>query len=138
MRRVTITCSACTISAATGIGSLARYGVDAWPPLPVTVISSTSADAISAPPRVQIDARRQVRRDVQRERGVDRRVTVEHALVDHVPRAVEALFAGLEHEANGARQTRRGAHASSRAAPTSIAVCASCPHACMQPSTSLA
>ena len=29
MRRVTITCSACTISAATGIGSFARYGVDA-------------------------------------------------------------------------------------------------------------
>ena len=29
MRRVTITCSACTISAAIGIGSFARYGVDA-------------------------------------------------------------------------------------------------------------
>ena len=38
MRRVASTWSACTISAATGIGSFARYGVDACPPLPVTVI----------------------------------------------------------------------------------------------------
>ena len=54
MRRVAITCNACTISAAIGIGSFARYGVDACPPLPVTLISSTSADAMSGPPRVQI------------------------------------------------------------------------------------
>ena len=35
--RVTIICSAWTISHATGIGSSARCGSLAWPPLPVTV-----------------------------------------------------------------------------------------------------
>ena len=85
-------------------GSFARYGVDAWPPLPVTLISSTSADAIERTAARPDRARRQVRRHVQRERGVDRIVAVEHALVDHVPRAVVPFLAGLEHEAHGARQ----------------------------------
>jgi hypothetical protein len=35
-RRVTIVCSACTISQAIGIGSIARNGSLACPPLPVT------------------------------------------------------------------------------------------------------
>ena len=37
MVRVTIVCSACTISQATGIGSTARCGSLAWPPLPMIV-----------------------------------------------------------------------------------------------------
>ena len=100
-------------------------------------MSITSADAISAPPRVQIDPDGRFGDDVERERGVDVRV-VEQALVDHVARAVEALFAGLEHEADGARAARARRATSRRAAPTSIATCASCPHACIVPSTSLA
>jgi hypothetical protein len=50
--RVTMICSAWTISQATGIGSIVRCGSLAWPPLPVMVISSLSADAISEPRRV--------------------------------------------------------------------------------------
>ena len=37
-RRVTIACSARTISAATAIGSRAVWGADAWPPRPRTVM----------------------------------------------------------------------------------------------------
>ncbi len=47
--RVTMICSAWTISQATGIGSMVRCGSLAWPPLPVTVISSLSADAMIEP-----------------------------------------------------------------------------------------
>ncbi len=36
IERVIINCSACTISHATGIGSIVRCGSLAWPPLPVT------------------------------------------------------------------------------------------------------
>ena len=58
MRRVANTWSAVTISAATGIGSFARYGLDAWPPLPCTVIvqhvgrghDRTAAASRSIPP----------------------------------------------------------------------------------------
>ena len=71
MRRVTSTCSACTISAATGIGSLARYGVDACPPLAghrdLEHVGRRHERAALRPHRT----RRQVRRHVQRERGVD-------------------------------------------------------------------
>ena len=51
-------------------------------------------------------------------------------------RAVEALLAGLEHEAHGAGEVV-AARASTRAAPANIATCASWPHACIVPSTSL-
>ncbi len=50
--RVIIVLSAVTISHATGTGSRARNGSLAWPPRPVTVTRSTSADAITAPGRV--------------------------------------------------------------------------------------
>ena len=49
--RVTITCRAVTISAATTIGSSARCGSDAWPPRPRTVARMKSAAAICAPAR---------------------------------------------------------------------------------------
>ncbi len=52
MRRVIIACRAVTISHATGTGSTASWGMEAWPPSPVTVICSSSADAMSVPPRV--------------------------------------------------------------------------------------
>ena len=51
-RRVTIAWMAVTISHATGIGSQAWCGIDAWPPRPVTVMVSSSAEASSARPRV--------------------------------------------------------------------------------------
>ena len=51
-RRVTSTCSAVTISQATGIGSAAWCGWEPWPPRPVTVMSSDSAAAIIGPCRV--------------------------------------------------------------------------------------
>ena len=51
MRRVTIVCSAWTISQAIGIGSSARYGSLACPPRPFTVMSIVSLDAITGPPR---------------------------------------------------------------------------------------
>ncbi len=50
--RVTIVCSACTISHATGIGSRVWCGWLAWPPLPRTVIVIESLDAMIGPCRV--------------------------------------------------------------------------------------
>ena len=47
--RVIIDWSASTSSQATGTGSVAHCGVDAWPPRPVTTISNSSADASAAP-----------------------------------------------------------------------------------------
>ena len=93
----------------------------------------TSADAISAPPRVQIDPDGRFG-DTCSANAASTFGVVEQPFVDHEPRAVEALLAGLEHEAHGARQLARRA-ASMRAAPTSIATCASWPHACIAPST---
>ena len=49
MRRVTISCSAWTISQAIGIGSRARNGSLAWPPRPLTVMYIRSAEAIIGP-----------------------------------------------------------------------------------------
>ena len=51
MRRVTMVCSAWTISQAIGIGSIVRNGSEACPPRPVTVMSSRSAEAITGPGR---------------------------------------------------------------------------------------
>ena len=103
--RVTMICSACTISHATGIGSIVRCGSLAWPPLPVIVISSRSADAMIDPPPAAQPPRRQRRGDVEGERPGDgrRRAVgevghVEQPLVEHVAGAVVALLAGLEHE----------------------------------------
>ena len=104
--RVTISCRAWTISQATGIGSTARCGSLAWPPLPVTVIVIVSAEAMIEPPRLLIqpdgsddvmwmaNAAGDRRRACRRRSGRD----VEQALVEHEPGAVVALLAGLEHE----------------------------------------
>ena len=45
----TMCCSAWTISQATGIGSKASCGIEAWPPLPVTFIFQVSAAARIGP-----------------------------------------------------------------------------------------
>ena len=52
---VTIDCRAKTISHAPGIGSSARYGIDACPPRPRTVIVNSSADASIVPDFVETD-----------------------------------------------------------------------------------
>ena len=52
MRRVTILCSAMTISQATGMGSMASCGIEACPPLPFSVTISLSAAAIRGPSRL--------------------------------------------------------------------------------------
>ena len=49
--RVTIVCSASTISQTTGTGSALRCGVDPCPPRPETVIVTVSAPAINGPGR---------------------------------------------------------------------------------------
>ena len=107
--RVTISCSACTISQATGIGSSARYGSLAWPPLPVTVIVERVGRRHDRPAAAAQPARRQRRRDVHRERAGDRRRRavgerrdVEQAFLEHEAGAVVALLAGLEHEQHAA------------------------------------
>jgi len=53
---------------------------------------------------------------VQRERGRNRRITLEHALVDHVARAVVTFFSGLEHESDRARYLAASAMEQSRRA----------------------
>ena len=63
----------------------------------------TSADAIERATARPHRSRREIGRDVQRERGVDGRL-LEHAFVDHVLRAGEPFLAGLEHEADRARE----------------------------------
>ena len=56
MRRVTMSCSACTISHAIGIGSIARNGSLAWPPDAVHHdVEACPADAIVGPPLVATD-----------------------------------------------------------------------------------
>ena len=71
-RRVTINCSACTISQAIGIGSIVRNGSLACPPAPLTTISNVSAGAIAGPPLVGDHPDGQRRGDVERERTGDR------------------------------------------------------------------
>ena len=49
--RVTMDCRAVTISQATGTGSVASCGMEAWPPRPMTLIWNSSAEAIMVPAR---------------------------------------------------------------------------------------
>src|ERR1700730_5329158 len=53
--RVTNVCMAVTISHATGTGSAAICGADAWPPLPWTTMVKVSADASTGPGRVETE-----------------------------------------------------------------------------------
>ena len=54
MVRVTMVCSAWTISHAMGMGSSAACGWLAWPPRPVMVMCMVSADAMTEPPLLAI------------------------------------------------------------------------------------
>src|ERR1700759_2385760 len=98
-RRVTMVCSAVTISHAAVIGSAARWGWEAWPPRPRTVTRRMSAAASIGPGRGGKQAA-PVRggRDVQRvgghRAGAGR---VQDAFADHHVGPAVALFARLEH-----------------------------------------
>ena len=139
--RVIISCSAWTISHATGIGSIARCGSLAWPPLPVTVIVSRSADAMIAPPR-----------QLSQPDGSAEVMWMANAPVigDGVPSASGGTSRRPSSSMNRApwwpsspgwnmNSTRPAMSsrcvASSLAAPTSIAVCVSWPQACIVSST---
>ena len=49
--RVTMACRAVTISQATGTGSVASWGIEAWPPRPMTLIWNSSQEASMVPAR---------------------------------------------------------------------------------------
>ena len=107
-RRVTIDWNAPTISQAIGIGSLAWWGIEAWPPRPRTVIRNVSADAISDEPLVAIIPFGSVG-DWWMAKAIDTgfgagRGGGEQPLVEHVLGAVVALLAGLEHERHAPSQ----------------------------------
>ncbi len=138
-RRVTQVCSAGTMAQATGIGSLASCGIEAWPPLPRIVILSTSAEAMIGPPLVAITPL-----------GIDGDWWMANAQATSSPPAPSAASRPSSsamrappwpsspgwnrNRTRPASSPRRAT--SSRAAPTSMAVWASCPHECMTPSCS--
>ena len=101
-RRVTIDWSARTISAAIGMGSPAWCGMEAWPPLPRTTISNSSADASRAWPLLAtmpdgIDGVWWMANAIDTG-SAPFDCGVEQALVEHDLGAALALLAGLEHE----------------------------------------
>ncbi len=131
MRRVTMACSAITISQATGIGSTAFCGWEAWPPCPLTVTLILSAAASSGPARPGEDAGRNVGRDMQREGRIGQRI--EMPVLQHLAGAVMALLARLEHEHHRAGQpVAMGAQRPRR--PRQHGAWVSWPQACMAPS----
>ena len=142
--RVTISCSAWTTSHATGIGSVARCGSLAWPPLPVIVMCSVSAEAMIEPWR-----------QLSQPDGSDDVMCRAKAPVtgDGVPSARSGTSSRPSssmyrapwwpsspgwnmNSTRPARSDRRPA--SSLAAPASIAVWVSWPQACIDPSDSRA
>ena len=137
-RRVTRVCSAVTISAATVTGSLARCGIDPCPPSPRTVTCKPSLAAMSVPGRV-----------TKEPCGTSELITcMPYAEETREPAASSTPSSSIlpapsnpsspgwnMKTTSPARCSR--CRASSRAAPASIAVCRSCPHACIAPGSSL-
>ena len=124
------------ISAATGIGSLARCGVEAWPPRPVTMIEMTSADAIKGPPFVhnEPDGRFGAMCKAKAPSTFGSSSNPSSIMCLAPPKPSSPGW-------NAKRMVPRSASrcdTKTRAAPTSIATCASCPHACIAPSIVLA
>ena len=98
-RRVTSVWNAWTISHAIGIGSRQSCGAEAWPPLPRTDdLDACRRTPSRRPGRAEMTpaVSRCVTCSAKARRR--RRAAVEQALLDHDPRAVVALLAGLEHE----------------------------------------
>ena len=101
-RRVAMVCSARPISKATGMGSTAWCGMEAWPPLPLMVIVQVSAEAIAVPGRADDRAGAEIGNYMECEGGIGFRIGVEQPVLDHPERAVMAFLARLEHELDGA------------------------------------
>ena len=91
----------CTMLAPTTIGSSARCGCAAWPPLPVMRMSQRSAAASSGPGSRGDVAERHARLVVDREDRVAGEF-LEQAVLDHRPAAAAALLGRLEDEVHGA------------------------------------
>jgi hypothetical protein len=111
--RLTSCWSATTTWAATAIASIAWWGRAAWPPRPITSMSSPSLAAVAGP-GVALSGPPAGREDVQGEDGGDRG-RLERAVLDHPRGAGAALLGGLEEQldvsraAAPAREQRRGA-----------------------------
>ncbi len=116
-----------TTSHATGTGSVDQCGLDAWPPRPVTVISNSSAAASAAPAR-----------HATRPLGRFGATWIANAASTPSSTPSEIISAAPPSPSSpgwNMNRTRPGSSArradSNRAAPTSIAVCASWPHECI-------
>ena len=131
--RATIVCSALMACAANSIGSLPVFGIAACAPLPVATISKMSNAPISGPTRVAIVPSGHQRPVVHAVDGAHREA-LEEPFLDHHPAAAFVLLGRLEDEVRRCRRSRAFARAP-RAAPSSIAVWPSWPHACILPST---
>ena len=135
--RVTIVWRACTISQATGIGSTARNGSLACPPLPMIETCSVSADAIVGPPRHvsqpvgSIDVMCRANAPVTGDGEPSARGGTSSSPSSSMKRA-PCSPSSPGWNMNSTRPASSPARsASSRAAPTSIAVWVSWPQACI-------
>ncbi len=136
-RRVTKDCSAPTISQATGMGSAAWCGIEACPPRPRTVIVNSSAEAMIGPGLVVTYPPR-IDGDWWMAKAYDTASPPSVASSRPSPSATRAPWrpsspGWKKSRTRPASDPRRSA--SRRVAPTSMAVWASWPQACMQPST---
>ena len=133
-RLLVIVCSAPTIAAAAGTGSSASCGAEACPPAPCTVTVKSSDEAMIESARVCSvpEARREVTcsaiADVGRLPPASSRPS---SSIASAPWRLSSPGWNMNTTVP-ARRSRRWA--SSRAAEASIAVCRSCPHACIAPS----
>ncbi|CAB4757968.1 unannotated protein [freshwater metagenome] len=129
--RATIVCSASTISAAMTIGSISMCGRAAWPPRPVTAISKLSSLAMMPPDRVWMcpaSIPGQLCRPNMA--SIGKRASSPSASIAFAPRPCSS--AGWKTKrtvpSNPPSSARRAA------APSTMAMWPSCPHACITPS----
>ena len=96
-RRVTIVCSAVTISQAIGTGSSASCGIEAWPPRPLTVIAELVGRGEQRAGAAG-ERRRAARWAMTCSAKAASGSGIEQAVLEHEAGAVMALLARLEHE----------------------------------------
>ena len=132
---VTIVCRAVTISQAAGIGSAALCGWEACPPRPCTVTSNVSAAAmivpgrvLSTPPGSCADATCSPYAATGRPPAAS---STPSSIMILAPPCPSSPGWNMKITLPGSSPRRAD---SSRAAPASIAVCRSCPQACIVPS----
>ena len=81
---------------------MASCGMAAWPPLPLIIAPTLSAEASMAPGRQAMTPPATFGKMCSAKAASGSRI-VKQSLLDHVPRAVHAFFARLEHEEDRAR-----------------------------------